>query len=207
MMQLSKLQLLGIDCVASTVGDTWKQLIDIAREAYGQDHDDEKRNCRNLCHNIHRMFDRLNLIADELKCRWAIDLGPFTNKDTIGLARVFLMEDLDKESRATIRGSGADYYVATGHKDLTDALAKDFADAMDKMAPFIETVGTSKWEDNIDHALETVMFNLVTFKATNDYLCDRFGEDDTGIVIYQTPSGNLAVHIYQPDGVREPLAL
>ena len=206
-MQLSHLQRFGIECVESIVGDTWKQLITVARDAYNQDHDDEKRNCRNLCHNIHRMFDRLNLIADELKCRWAIDLGPFTSEDTIGLARVFLMEDLGRKSHASIRGSGADYYVATGHKDLTDALEKDFADAMEKMAPFIDEVGTSKWEDNIDHALETVMFNLVTFKATNDYLCDRFGEDDTGIIIYQSPNNKLAVRIYQCDGKREVLCL
>lgn len=206
-MQLSKLQVLGVECVESIVGDTWKQLIDIAREAYGQDHDDEKRNCRNLCHNIHRMFDKLNVIADELKCRWAIDLGPFTNNDTIGLARVFLMEDLDKKSHASIRGSGADYHVATGHKDLTDALEKDLADVMEKMAPFVEEVGTSKWEDKVEHVIETVMFHIITFKACNDYLCDRFGEDDTGIIIYQSPDNKLAIRIYQCDGQREVLWL
>ena len=64
--------------------------------------------------------------------------------------------------------------------------------------------GYEKW---IDHALETVMFNLVTFKATNDYLCDRFGEDDTGIIIYQSPNNKLSVRIYQCDGQREVLWL
>ena len=207
MMHLSKLQQLGVECVGSIVGDTWKQLITTARDAYGNGPDEDKRNYRNLCHNIHRMFDKLNVIADELKCRWAIDLGPFTNKDTIGLARVFLMEDLDKKSHASISGSGADYYVATGHKDLTDALEKDLADAMEKMAPFVEEVGTSKWEDKVEHAIETVMFHIITFKACNDYLCDRFGEDDTGIIIYQSPDNKLAVRIYQCDGKREVLWL
>lgn len=206
-MHLSKLQQLGVEHVESIVGDTWKQLITTARDAYDNGPDEDKRNYRNLCHNIHRMFDRLDMVAAELKCRWAIDLGPFTNKDTIGLARVFLMEDTNKKSHASIRGSGADYYVATGHKDLTDALEKDLADAMEKMAPFIEEVGTSKWEDKVEHAIETVMFHIITFKACNDYLCDRFGEDDTGIIIYQSPDNKLAIRIYQCDGKREVLWL
>lgn len=208
MIQLTRLQQFALEHVESVAADTWKKLLDTSICSFNEvDPDGNRARLCNLHHSIHRTRDYLNDLAKELgNYRWAVDLSPSPNTDSVTLTRVFLMPDLNNKCPVDYKGSL--YHVATDHQDLMRALEADVAETIEKMAPYIESVGTSKWDKEVKQGyIDECLFHLSTIQATNDYLVNRFGEDDTGIVIYQAPSGKLAVHIYQTDGIREPLAL
>ena len=197
-MELTKIQKIAVDHVEMIAADTWKLILNLANDG-----ETDVERFRALCCKVRIVREHINALSEELKCRIGIDLGPDTSHDMYGFARVYILNP-DKPDDVFYNGcesmsvgSGAD------HELILRGLAQDFQFTLVDFLESVDKVNAAALETNIDDEVEKLLLQVTFMKAVNDFMSARFGEDDSGIVIYPAiePVGVINVMCYQPDGM------
>lgn len=206
-MELTKIQKLAVDHVETKVADLWKKILILANNVEHEDEDATKY--RMLCKDVKYVKEMVSNLAEELNCRIGIDLGPDMSNCVHGLARIYL---LSRECVHTVMYNGNK--MTTGgdgsHELVLRGLAQEFQHTLIEFLSMVDKVNDIPYENNIDDEVEQLFMYVTFFKAVNDFMALRFGEDDSGIIIFQPkqPADVLLVKCYQPyDAARVDLVL
>ena len=206
MKTLTALQKHAIYGIESMVGDLWINILNLARKPH-----DEKNKIIKLAGDWHRIKSCLNDIATELDCRWAIDLGPCDTSDVIGLVRIYLLD----KGKSVVEYKGELINFANANWKLTAWLEEDFQEHFEelnnnfeKLSEVISDVLKEENSSKLDEFVDDIMDSIFLMNTINDFIVGRFGDCDTGIILYQNQSdGKINVSIYDGIGERVPLQL
>jgi len=195
-MKITGLQRMGIEHIESEVADAWLRLINILRYKPDNESDAESygEKYKFALKAIERVLNHLKYFINnefDWEVRWALDLETCSPSQSVGLARVYL---IDKEGGVFYKPASTeeDLPVRIGHDDeVTLAMAKDLNAA-------IITIQSKGLREDSDDTLMA----LTQFLAVNDYLCTRYGEDESGIIVYQSDLKweQFGVRVYAPIG-------
>lgn len=196
MKEPSRLQSLGVELLEINASDTWKLMLDLARgKVKSETVLDESINYHRLFGDIRKLIANLSNMATELDCRWALDLTPTLNTDKFGHVRLLFIPNTKSVGIAQYRQYPM--HVGTSFTEITSALTADIAMAIDNLHDPVTSLLKVSPEEAKPYEMDTISFNLITFQATNDYLANRLGEDESGIIIYLTTNGRIGVEVYQ----------
>ena len=199
MKTLTALQKRAVEYVETQIDDLWRDILKLAKHP-----NDEKDRIVYLANTWKRIKQYMHDIATELDCRCAIDLGPRDNLGTTGQTRVYILDS----GKTTVKYNGEVVMIGNANWKLTAWLEEDFKEALDDLFNGFDNVLKEENNDKIDDLVDDIMLSMIQMQTTNDFIAGRFGDCDTGIVLYQNQSdGKINVSIYDGIGERVPLQL
>lgn len=199
MKTLTELQKRAVEYVETQIDDLWRDILKLAKHPH-----DEKDRIVYLANTWKRIKEYMYDIATELDCRCAIDLGPRDNLGATGLTRVYILDS----GKTTVKYNGEVVMIGNANWKLTAWLEEDFKEALDDLFNGFDNVLKEENDDKIDDLVDDIMLSVIQMQTTNDFIAGRFGDCDTGIVLYQNQSdGKINVSIYDGIGERVPLQL
>lgn len=199
MKTLTALQKRAVEYVETQIDDLWRDILELAKHPH-----DEKDRIVYLANMWKRINQYMHDIATELDCRCAIDLGPRDNLSSTGLTRVYILDN----EKTTVKYNGEVVMIGNANWKLTAWLEEDFKEALDDLINGFDNVLKEENDDKIDDLVDDIMLSMIQMQTTNDFIAGRFGDCDTGIVLYQNQSdGKINVSIYDGIGERVPLQL
>lgn len=203
MNKLSKLQQIAVEHLEMNVSDVWRQFLQLIRSNEPISGTDiEHLGC-----NVERVKNRLEILRQELGCRWVLELQvvPDCEGNKIGhlCSRIFLLEKEDKLSRAMYKGYDVNF--ATDCGDLIKSLSDDICNAFKLIIP---TLLNWKTNDTKTDQEDTFFYNAVIIDSINKFVANRFGEDESNVLVWLDPKGVVQYAVYQASlGKRVPLYL
>ena len=199
MKSLTALQKRAVEYVETQIDDLWKNILKLAKHPHN-----EKDRIVYLANAWKRISRYMHDIATELGCRCAIDLGPCDNFNASGPARVYILDN----EKTTVKYNGEVVMFGNANRKLTSWLEEDFKEALDDLINGFDNVLKEENRDKIDDFVDDIMLSIIRMLTINDFIAGRFGDCDTGIVLYQNQSdGKINVSIYTGIGERVPLQL
>ena len=202
MKDLTSLQKIAIDHLEMMISDVWMEFLNAIRAPENSGPDIEK-----LAFDFNLLKIRLGSLEKELDCRWAIDLAavPKTYKYKHTTSRLMLIED--KTNPVPLKYNNYQFNCGTGSSLLITRLGIDLHLHLKEVFDILTQIHAL--ENQIPQKLiDELILKGSWVDAVNDFIASRFGEDESGIVVFRTVMNDVYSKVYQAsEGPFEPIRL